>query len=100
LYGELLLKTTQFLQGNNVLDTLASNTLGFLLRDACVSSPWVNRPIWNKMSLFPIGKHELQEVFLSKPNSNITEKEVLDARVLTHIGSFEELYVFHQFSCK
>jgi hypothetical protein len=25
---------------------------------------------------------------------------VLDARVLTHIGSFEELYVFHQFSCK
>jgi hypothetical protein len=31
----------------------------------------------------------------NKPNSIVTEN-----KVLTHTGSFQEMYVFHQFSCK
>jgi hypothetical protein len=46
-------KLTQFIQGNNVLEAPASNTDAFLLRDICVSSTWLNRPIWSKRSLSP-----------------------------------------------
>jgi hypothetical protein len=42
---------TQFSQGNNVPDGTASNTHRFLSRHICVSSPYLNRPIWSKMSL-------------------------------------------------
>jgi hypothetical protein len=38
-------KLTQLSQGNNVLDVPASNTDGFLLKDTCVSSTQLNRPI-------------------------------------------------------
>jgi hypothetical protein len=46
-------KLIQFTQGNNVLDAIVSNTNGFLLRDACVSSTQMNRPMWKKESLSP-----------------------------------------------
>jgi hypothetical protein len=42
-------KLTQFPQGNNVLDSPRSNVNGFLLKDSCVSSTQLSRPIWNKM---------------------------------------------------
>jgi hypothetical protein len=44
-------KWTQFSQGNNVPDATASNTHRFLSRHICVSSPYLNRPIWSKKSL-------------------------------------------------
>jgi hypothetical protein len=47
-------KLTQFSQGNNMVDAAASNINGFLWRDTCVSSPMMNSPIWNKMSLSPL----------------------------------------------
>jgi hypothetical protein len=40
-------KLSQFSQGGNVLDAPASNTGGFHLGDACVSSTQMNRLIWN-----------------------------------------------------
>jgi hypothetical protein len=46
-------KTNSILTGNNVLDAPASHTNGFVLRDSCVSSTKVNRPIWKKESLSP-----------------------------------------------
>jgi hypothetical protein len=46
-------KLIQYAQEINVLDAPASNTDGFLLRDACVSSTELNSPIWNQMSLSP-----------------------------------------------
>jgi hypothetical protein len=38
-------KLTQFSQANNVLGAAASNIVGFLWRDTCVSSTQLNRPI-------------------------------------------------------
>jgi hypothetical protein len=49
-------KIAQFSEGNSVLDTLASNTNGFLWRDTCVTLLQLNRPTWNKESPTPLGK--------------------------------------------
>jgi hypothetical protein len=57
-----------------VLAVLASSTDVFLSRDACVSSTQLNTPIWKKRAEFHLEKPKLQEVFLSKPNSILTEK--------------------------
>jgi hypothetical protein len=46
-------KLTQFQQGNNVPDTFASTTHGFLSRETSVSSTYLNRPVWNKISPSP-----------------------------------------------
>jgi hypothetical protein len=46
-------KQIKFSQENNVLDDPASNTVGFLSRDTCVSSAQLKKPIWNKQSLSP-----------------------------------------------
>jgi hypothetical protein len=63
-------KLTQFSEGNNVLDAPASNTNGFLLRDASVSSTQLHRPIWNKdIAHLYLEKLTLQEIFLSESNS-------------------------------
>jgi hypothetical protein len=42
---------TQFSEGNNVLDAAASNIVGFLCRDMCVSSTELNSPNRSKHSL-------------------------------------------------
>jgi hypothetical protein len=39
-----------------MLDAAASNIVGFLWRDTCVSSTQVNKPIWKKMTLTPPSK--------------------------------------------
>jgi hypothetical protein len=44
---------TQFSQGNNVLDAVASNIDGFPLRDTHVQSTQMSRPICNKLILSP-----------------------------------------------
>jgi hypothetical protein len=41
-------KQTQFSLGNNGLDTPASNTDVFLLRDKCVPSTLLNIPLWSQ----------------------------------------------------
>jgi hypothetical protein len=46
-------KLTQFSQGENALDSPASNIDGILYRDKCVSSTYLNRSIWSKQSLSP-----------------------------------------------
>jgi hypothetical protein len=46
-------KLTLFSQGNNVLDTAASNIDRFLWRESEVSSTQLNSPIWSKESLCP-----------------------------------------------
>jgi hypothetical protein len=43
-----------------------SNIDSFLLRDTCVSSTYLNSPIWRKQTLSPCETPELQKVFLSK----------------------------------
>jgi hypothetical protein len=48
-----LQERSQFSQGNSVLDVSASHTDCILLKNACVSSTYLNRPIWKKMSLSP-----------------------------------------------
>jgi hypothetical protein len=48
-------KLTQFSQGNNVLDALASNTASFISRDICVFK-LAKEPIWKKENLSPTPK--------------------------------------------
>jgi hypothetical protein len=44
---------TQFSQENNVQDATANNMDGFLSRDICVSSTYLNVPIGSKKSPSP-----------------------------------------------
>jgi hypothetical protein len=46
-------KLSQYAWGNKVLDATACKTDGFLSRETCLSSTYLNRPIWNIMSLSP-----------------------------------------------
>jgi hypothetical protein len=46
-------KLTQISQRNSGLDAAASNTDGFVWRDAYVSSTQLGRPTWNKISFSP-----------------------------------------------
>jgi hypothetical protein len=59
-------KVNEFSLGNNVLDAPVSNTDGFLSRDTCISSTYLNKPIWNKMSLSPPGKVSFADSILFK----------------------------------
>jgi hypothetical protein len=61
-----LQKLNHFSFGNNVLGATAPNRDGCLWRDKSVPSNQLNRPILNKMTFYPPGKHDFQEVFLSK----------------------------------
>jgi hypothetical protein len=47
---------TQFSKGNHVIDALASNTDGFLSRDACVASTQLSWLIWNNRAFFHLEK--------------------------------------------
>ena len=49
-------KLTSFSHGDNVIDAPVSDTNDFLLRETCVSSPQLIRPISNKQSLSPPSK--------------------------------------------
>jgi hypothetical protein len=49
-------KLPQFSQGNNELDTVASNIDGFSWRDTGVSSTHLNKPILSKHSVSPFWK--------------------------------------------
>jgi hypothetical protein len=55
-----------------MLDAPGSNTDDFLLRDTCVSSTELNKPTWNIINLSHLEKYDLEEEFLSKPNSILT----------------------------
>jgi hypothetical protein len=61
----VLSKPTQLPQGNNVLDAPVSSKDGFLSRDICVSSSYLDRPIWDKRFYLDIEKLELLQVFHS-----------------------------------
>jgi hypothetical protein len=67
-----------FAQINNMLDAPASNTDGFLLRDTCLSSTWLNRSICNKMRLCPAWKLSLRTYSFQKTNSILQVNNVLD----------------------
>jgi hypothetical protein len=67
-----------------VLDAPAYYTDGFLLRDACVSSTQLNRPIWRKQGLSSPETPKLQEVFLSKTNSILIGKQCATCCSLLH----------------
>jgi hypothetical protein len=62
-----------------VLDATASNIDDFLLRDTCVSSSHMSRPIWRKQSLSPPEIPKFQEEFLTKTTSILKGNSVLDA---------------------
>jgi hypothetical protein len=68
-------KQTQFSQGNNVLDVAASNTDGFPLRDSCVSSTQLNRPICRKQSLSPPWNTQVAGSIPLKTNSILSGKQ-------------------------
>jgi hypothetical protein len=65
---------TQFSQENIVQDATAFNADGFLLRDICVSSTYLNMPIASKMSYHHLETPKLQKVFLSNTNSILKVK--------------------------
>jgi hypothetical protein len=60
--GRFPFKTNSNLTGNNLLYAPASNTDGQLLRDTCVSSPYLNRLIWSKMNHSPPWNSDLKEI--------------------------------------
>jgi hypothetical protein len=87
-------KLSQLSQGNNVQDAASSSIDDFLWRDTCVSSTQLNRSFWNKMILYPPWNFDLQEVFLSKTNSILTWKHVLDSHGCNTMVFFWEVHVF------
>jgi hypothetical protein len=51
MQGVLFSQIHSILTGNQVLDALALNADGTLLRDTCVPSTLINRPTGDKLSL-------------------------------------------------
>jgi hypothetical protein len=88
-----LFKTNSFLTGKQCGRYLCTNTDGFVWRDTCVSSTLLNRLIWNKDIQSPPKKTKLQEDFLSKTNSVLTGKLLLQ-----HTQFFQEIHAFLQLS--
>jgi hypothetical protein len=68
------LKNYVISKGINILEAAASSIDDFLVRKACVSSTQLNRPIWQKRAYHHLETLNLQEVFLSDPNSILTGK--------------------------
>jgi hypothetical protein len=66
-----------FHRNKKVIDTPASNRDGVHLRDTCVSSTQLNRPIWNKMTCIPGSNCDFWEVIHSKTTSILSGKPVL-----------------------
>jgi hypothetical protein len=66
---------TPFSQGNNVLEVPASKTDGFLSRGACVSSTSRISLFWTIRAYLHLETPKSQQVFLSKTNSIVTEKQ-------------------------
>jgi hypothetical protein len=60
--------------GNYVLHSPCSKINGFLLRDTCVSSTELNRPVEASRAYLHFENCNLQEVFPSKTNSSLREK--------------------------
>jgi hypothetical protein len=69
------------LQRNNVLDAPASDTIGFLLRDICISSTQLKRLIWKIIAHLRLENPKLQVVFLEKQTYISQGSNVLDAEV-------------------
>jgi hypothetical protein len=59
-----LSKTNSILTGKQCARCYFSNIDGFLLRDTCVSSTQLNRPICNKRGYLHLENPKLQKVFL------------------------------------
>jgi hypothetical protein len=59
-------RLTQFTQGNNVPYYHASKTDGFLLSNSCLSSTYLNRPIWSKQTYLHLVIPKLKKVFIEK----------------------------------
>jgi hypothetical protein len=53
----------------------ASKIDGFLLRDTCISSTHLNRPIGANRDYLHLENWDFQDVLLSKTNSVVTEKQ-------------------------
>jgi hypothetical protein len=88
-------KLSQFSQGNNVLDAPASGTNGFLLRDTCISSTQLKRPIRNKHCLSPPWKTYVAGSIPFK-NELSSHRETMWKMLLllTEIDFFHEIHVF------
>jgi hypothetical protein len=52
-----------------MLDAAASNTVGFLWRDKCVSLSQLNRLFGAKTAYLHLENYDLQDIFLSKTYS-------------------------------
>jgi hypothetical protein len=74
-FNKIFKKLTQFSEGNNVLDATPSHMDGFLLRDTCIFSTYLNMSIGSKKSLSLPYTPKLQEVFCSKTNSILKVKQ-------------------------
>jgi hypothetical protein len=61
-----LSKTNSILPGKEYARCSCSNIDAFLVRDTCVSSTQLNRPICNNRGYLHLENPSLQEVFLSK----------------------------------
>jgi hypothetical protein len=68
-------KLIQFSARINVLHASHSNIDAFLFRDTCGSSTQLNRPIWQKMCVFPLENPDSQVLFPSKTHSILTVKQ-------------------------
>jgi hypothetical protein len=69
-----LWNTISILTGNDVLHAPATQTNGFLSRDACISSNHLNSPIWIKMSFSPPWKLWFSGTIPFKTHSILTER--------------------------
>jgi hypothetical protein len=95
---EVLISTTQFSQGNNVVDGSASNINGFL-EDTGVWSTQMNTLSCKKSAFTHLETPKLQEVFLSITTSVLTGKECAKFPSLLHSFFFFGVkHVFIQLS--
>jgi hypothetical protein len=94
----ILWELTWLSEGINILDVPASDTNGFLLRNECVSSTQLKRPIWTNIASLHHENPKLQEVFIKKNSSVLRGKQCSRYSHLTQMGFFGEIHVLPYFS--
>jgi hypothetical protein len=77
-------KLTKFSKGNNVQDAAVFNIDDFLWRNRYVSSTQQNRLFVTKTAYLHLETSTLQEVFLSKTNLILTEKQCARCSCILH----------------
>jgi hypothetical protein len=91
-------KLTLFSQGDNVMDTSASNLMVFCQEiHVFLQASWISM-FWTKWAFLHLEISDWQDVFLSKANSILRRKQCARCFCLAQMILFLEVHVFLPFS--